>query len=80
MGKNKMEAKRIQVAEDVDLIIALKQDIRDKFGIPVDNIHLVGYPDGTVEIEAGDGDIYGFDEAGVNSFIEGWVNETTSNL
>ena len=75
-----MEAKRIQVAEDFDLIIALKEDIRSEFGIAVDNIHLVGYPDGTIEIEAGDGDIYGFDEAGVNSFIEGWVSVTASNL
>ena len=73
-----MEAKRIQVAEDVDLIIAIKQDIRDKFGIPVDNIHLVGYPDGSVEIEAGDGDIYGYDEGEVNEFIRAWINNAIS--
>ncbi len=64
------------ISDDFDLIIELKNDIAKEFSIPSDNLHLVGYDDGMVEIEAGDGDIYGYDEGAVNEFIEEWMNHT----
>jgi len=73
-----MASKMAKITNDPDMIIQLKQDINAKFGIPVYDIHLVGYVDGSVEIEAGDGDIYGYDEGEVNEFIRTWINEAIS--
>lgn len=48
-----------------------KKEIAENFGINVDNIHLVNVG-GEIEIEAGDGTQYGFDEKAVENFIKEW--------
>lgn len=54
-----------------------KKEIAEKFGIEADNIHVVNVG-GDIEIEAGDGEAYEFDEAAVNAFIKEWRERNES--
>jgi hypothetical protein len=51
--------------------------VSEKFSIDEDNIHLVN-TGGEIEIEAGDGAQYGFDEKTVEAFIKEWREKNES--
>lgn len=52
--------------------------ISEKFGIDYNNIKMVNEGDDEFNIEAGDGEEYGFDEAAVNAFIKEWREKNES--